>query len=62
MTYKIKEIFFTQQGEGTNTGKDFVFVRFSGCSLWSGKEKNRASAICKSVSYTHLTLPTISDV
>ena len=47
MTYKIKEIFFTQQGEGTNTGKDFVFVRFSGCNLWSGKEKNRASAICK---------------
>ena len=47
MSYKIKEIYFTQQGEGTNTGKDFVFVRFSGCNLWSGKEKNRASAICK---------------
>ena len=47
MTYKIKEIFFTQQGEGTNTGKDFVFVRFSGCNLWSGKEKNRKSAICQ---------------
>ena len=46
MTYKIKEIFFTQQGEGKNTGKDFIFVRFSGCNLWSGKEKNRASAIC----------------
>ena len=46
MKYKIKEIFFTQQGEGKNTGKDFVFVRFSGCNLWSGKEKNRATAIC----------------
>ena len=47
MTYRIKEIYFTQQGEGKNTGKDFVFVRFSGCNLWSGKEKNRKTAICK---------------
>ena len=47
MTYRIKEIYFTQQGEGKNTGRDFVFVRFSGCNLWSGKEKNRESAICK---------------
>jgi len=46
MTYRIKEIFFTQQGEGKNTGKNFIFVRFSGCNLWSGKEKNRASAVC----------------
>ena len=46
MTYRIKEIFFTQQGEGKNTGKDFIFVRFSGCNLWSGKEKHRASAVC----------------
>ena len=47
MSYRIKEIYFTQQGEGKNTGKDFVFVRFSGCNLWSGKEKNRKTAICK---------------
>ena len=47
MKYRIKEIYFTQQGEGKNTGKNFVFVRFSGCNLWSGKEKNRESAICK---------------
>jgi len=47
MSYRIKEIYFTQQGEGKNTGKNFVFVRFSGCNLWSGKEKNRESAICK---------------
>ena len=47
MTYRIKEIYFTQQGEGKNTRRDFVFVRFSGCNLWSGKEKNRESAICK---------------
>ena len=47
MNYRIKEIYFTQQGEGKNTGKDFVFVRFAGCNLWSGKEKHRASAICR---------------
>ena len=47
MNYRIKEIYFTQQGEGKNTGKNFVFVRFGGCNLWSGKEKHRASAICK---------------
>ena len=47
MSYRIKEIYFTQQGEGKNTGKNFVFVRFSGCNLWSGKEKNRESAICR---------------
>ena len=47
MSYRIKEIYFTQQGEGKNTGKNFVFVRFSGCNLWSGREKNRESAICK---------------
>ena len=47
MIYRIKEIYFTQQGEGSNTGRDFVFVRFSGCNLWSGKEKNRKSAICQ---------------
>ena len=47
MKYRIKEIFFTQQGEGKNTCKDFIFVRFSGCNLWSGQEKHRASAVCK---------------
>ncbi|MDC2989380.1 7-carboxy-7-deazaguanine synthase [Gammaproteobacteria bacterium] len=47
MSYRIKEIYFTQQGEGSNTGRDFVFVRFSGCNLWSGKEQNRKSAICQ---------------
>ena len=47
MSYRIKEIYFTRQGEGSNTGRDFVFVRFSGCNLWSGKEKNRKSAICQ---------------
>ena len=47
MSYRIKEIYFTQQGEGSNTGRDFVFVRFSGCNLWSGKEKNRKSPICQ---------------
>ena len=46
MSYRIKEIYFTQQGEGKNTGMDAVFIRFSGCNLWSGKEKHRAKAIC----------------
>lgn len=46
MSYRIKEIYFTQQGEGKNTGMDAVFIRFSGCNLWSGKEKHRAIAIC----------------
>ena len=46
MKYKIKEIFFTQQGEGRNTGMNSVFIRFTGCNLWSGKEKNRGNAIC----------------
>jgi len=45
--YKIKEIFYTIQGEGAQTGRPAVFVRFSGCNLWSGREEDRATAICK---------------
>lgn len=44
--YKIKEIFLTRQGEGYHTGRKSVFVRFSGCNLWSGLEKDRNKAIC----------------
>ena len=44
--YKIKEIFLTQQGEGYHTGKKSVFIRFTGCNLWSGNEKDRSKAIC----------------
>ena len=44
--YKIKEIFLTQQGEGYHTGKKSVFIRFTGCNLWSGIEKDRTKAIC----------------
>ena len=44
--YKIKEIYFTLQGEGFHTGRPSVFVRFSGCNLWSGFEKDRNTAIC----------------
>lgn len=47
MPYKIKEIYYTIQGEGANSGRPAVFVRFSGCNLWSGREKDRASAICR---------------
>ncbi len=44
--YKVKEIFLTKQGEGYHTGRKSVFVRFSGCNLWSGLEKDRNKAIC----------------
>ncbi len=46
MSYSVKEIYFTLQGEGFHTGKHAVFCRFSGCNLWSGLEKNREKAIC----------------
>ena len=44
--YKVKEIFLTRQGEGYHAGRKSVFVRFSGCNLWSGLEKDRNKAIC----------------
>ena len=47
MTYTVKEIFYTVQGEGTHTGRPAVFCRFAGCNLWTGREQDRASAICK---------------
>lgn len=47
MTYSIKEIFFTLQGEGAQTGRAAVFCRFTGCNLWSGHESDRATAICQ---------------
>jgi 7-carboxy-7-deazaguanine synthase (Cx14CxxC type) len=47
MPYAVKEIFYTLQGEGVNAGRPAVFCRFSGCNLWSGREADRAQAICK---------------
>jgi 7-carboxy-7-deazaguanine synthase len=47
MTYAVKEIFYTLQGEGAQTGRAAVFCRFAGCNLWSGREADRASAICQ---------------
>lgn len=47
MTYAAKEIFYTLQGEGAQTGRAAVFCRFAGCNLWSGREEDRAVAICK---------------
>src|SRR5690606_35410266 len=47
MSYSVKEVFYTLQGEGTHAGRPAVFCRFSGCNLWSGRERDRASAICK---------------
>lgn len=46
MTYSVKELFYTLQGEGAQTGRAAVFCRFSGCNLWSGIEKDRAKADC----------------
>ena len=46
MTYTIKEIFYTLQGEGANVGRAAVFCRFAGCNLWTGREEDRPSAIC----------------
>jgi 7-carboxy-7-deazaguanine synthase len=46
VTYSIKEIFYTLQGEGAHAGRPAVFCRFSGCNLWSGRERDRADAIC----------------
>lgn len=45
--YSVKEIFYTLQGEGANAGRPAVFCRFAGCNLWSGREEDRASAICR---------------
>jgi 7-carboxy-7-deazaguanine synthase len=47
MSYAVKDIFFTLQGEGLRAGRAAVFLRFAGCNLWSGHEKDRAEAICK---------------
>jgi len=46
MTYAVKEMFFTLQGEGARTGRPAVFLRFAGCNLWNGREQDRADAIC----------------
>jgi len=47
MTYSIKEIFYTLQGEGAQVGRPSVFCRFTGCNLWSGREKDRSRAVCQ---------------
>ena len=47
MTYSVKEIFYTLQGEGINAGRPAVFCRFAGCNLWSGREADRESAVCR---------------
>ena len=46
MTYSIKEMFYTLQGEGAHAGRPAVFCRFSGCNLWTGREADRATAVC----------------
>ncbi len=46
-SYKVKEIYYTLQGEGARTGRPAVFLRFTGCNLWSGREEDRTEAVCK---------------
>lgn len=47
MPYRVKEIYYTLQGEGAHTGRPAVFLRFAGCNLWSGREQDRATATCQ---------------
>jgi 7-carboxy-7-deazaguanine synthase len=47
MSYAVKELFLTLQGEGVHAGRRAVFVRFAGCNLWSGREQDRAAAVCR---------------
>src|SRR5208283_1221574 len=47
MSYAVNEIFYTLQGEGAQTGRAAVFCRFAGCNLWSGREEDRAAAVCQ---------------
>src|SRR5687767_837649 len=47
MTYSVKELFYTLQGEGANAGRPAVFCRFAGCNLWSGREEDRLTASCR---------------
>jgi len=47
MTYSVKEIFYTLQGEGLRAGRPAVFCRFAGCNLWTGREQDRAQAVCQ---------------
>lgn len=47
MTYSVKEIYYTLQGEGAQTGRPAVFLRFAGCNLWSGREIHRSEAVCR---------------
>lgn len=47
MTYSVKEVFYTLQGEGAQAGMPAVFCRFAGCNLWSGRESDRSSAVCR---------------
>ena len=47
MTYSVKEIYFTLQGDGAHAGRPAIFLRFAGCNLWSGREEHRAAAVCR---------------
>jgi len=51
MAYQVKEILYTLQGEGSHAGRPAVFCRFAGCNLWSGREQDRATAVCQVLRY-----------
>ena len=46
MSYAVKEMYYTLQGEGAHTGRPAVFLRFAGCNLWTGREQDREHAMC----------------
>lgn len=64
MSYLINEIFYTLQGEGVHTGRPAVFVRFARCNLWTGRETDRATALCQfcDTDFTHGTRYTLPDL
>ncbi|MBK1727752.1 7-carboxy-7-deazaguanine synthase, partial [Halorhodospira neutriphila] len=47
MSYAVHSLFYTLQGEGARSGRPAVFIRFAGCNLWSGREADRAAAVCR---------------
>src|ERR1041385_1750485 len=47
MSYQVKEVYYTLQGEGAQAGRAAVFLRFAGCNLWTGREEDRAGAVCR---------------
>jgi len=60
VSYAVKELYYTLQGEGAQAGRPAVFLRFAGCNLWTGREADRASAICDSGDTVQLDEPLVA--